>query len=156
MRRKTAAVLGFFLVLSLAAIELWASDMVGVYAVVEKVVFEPNENAPQRIQIWGAFAVADRRNNNDYLPAQRGYLYYTVQPGKEEICRKEWADLKAVSGTGQGVGFGVRVNATNRVRQASDKIEAPNTYPIGIGVVKMGAHRQPGIVTQLKEALRSR
>jgi hypothetical protein len=29
-----------------------------VYAIVEKVVLEPNENSPERIQIWGVFSVA--------------------------------------------------------------------------------------------------
>ncbi|HWN99480.1 MAG TPA: hypothetical protein VNS63_09445, partial [Blastocatellia bacterium] len=34
------------------------SDWTGVYARVDKVVFEPNAGAPERIQIWGAFALA--------------------------------------------------------------------------------------------------
>jgi len=38
---------------------LIASGPVGFYAVIEKVVFEPDEKAPERMQLWGAFAVVD-------------------------------------------------------------------------------------------------
>lgn len=144
-------------VLTLTAVELRASDPVGVYAVVEKVVFEPNENSPQRIQIRGAFALADGKPGDGYEGPQRGYLYYTIPPGKEEICKKEWADLKAVAGTGQGIGFGGRYAAKGRIRKTDERPEAPDDYPIGIGLVKMGSqHRQPSIITQLKETLRPR
>ena len=34
---------------------LAASGQVSIYAIVEKVVLEPNDSAPERIQIWGAF-----------------------------------------------------------------------------------------------------
>jgi hypothetical protein len=77
---------------------LQASDMVGVYGVVEKVVVEPAD-APARIQIWGAFALSDQKSGSTYGTAQRGYLYYTCPQGKETICRKEWADLKSMAGT---------------------------------------------------------
>src|ERR1043165_3395435 len=40
-------------VLVLPALILKASDPVGVYAVIDKVVLEPGETSPQRIQIWG-------------------------------------------------------------------------------------------------------
>ena len=42
-----------------AAGDLIASGPVGIYAMVDKVVFEPNDTAPERIQIWGAFALVD-------------------------------------------------------------------------------------------------
>ena len=51
------------------AVTLNASDPVGVYAVVEKIVLEPSDAAPQRIQIWGAFSLAEKHNNDDYGPA---------------------------------------------------------------------------------------
>ena len=43
------------------AVTLNASDPVGVYAVVEKIVLEPSDAAPQRIQIWGAFSLAEQK-----------------------------------------------------------------------------------------------
>ena len=87
---------------------------------------------------------------------QRGYLYYTLTPGKEDICRKEWADLKAVAGTGQGIGFGFRYDTTTRLRKATDKLDAPDPYPIGVGLTRMGNHgHQARIIAGIKEALQS-
>ena len=66
------------------------------------------------------------------------------------------ADLKAVAGTGQGVGFGRRYQPKGRVRKANEKPENPDSYPIGFGMQKMGSmHNQPGIIAQLKQALQS-
>lgn len=141
--------------LALGAIQLWASDRVGVYGIVEKIVFEPNETSPQRVQIWGAFAVTDGKSGSGYLPPQRGYLYYTITPGKEEIAKKEWADLKAVAGTGQGIGFGFRYETKVRVRKATEKVESPDTYVVSQGLVKIGPpHDNAAILPGLKEALR--
>ena len=97
------------------AATLTASDPVGIYAIVEKVIFEPSEAAPQRVQIWGAFAFADTTRGGDYYTKpQVGYLYYTLPAGNEAIARKEWADLKSVAGTGQGVAFGRRYWAARK------------------------------------------
>src|SRR5262245_40679557 len=38
---------------------LRASDPIGIYAFVDKVVFEPNADKPERIQVWGGFALAE-------------------------------------------------------------------------------------------------
>jgi hypothetical protein len=126
--------------LSLSTPRTQASDWTGVYARVDKVIFEPNGTAPDRIQIWGAFAIATKDNRNTYDSAQRGYLYYSLKPGKEEVCRKEWADLKAVAGTGQVIGFGGR-NQPARVRKAADKPTDPDVYPLDHGVTRMSANR---------------
>jgi hypothetical protein len=150
----TRALISIFLALSAAT--AWASDPIGIYGIVEEVVFEPNENAPQRIQIRGAFALADRQHGDEYLRPERGYLYYMLTPGKEDICRKEWADLKAVAGTGQGVGFGFRYDTTTRLRKATDKLDAPDPYPIGVGLTRIGNHgHQARIIAGIKEALQS-
>jgi hypothetical protein len=130
------------------------SDPIGLYAVVEKVVLEPSDASPERIQVWGAFALADSQNPNDYAAPQTGYLYYRCAPNQETTCRKEWADLKAVAGKGVGVGFGGRYTPTGRVRKATDKPSEPELYPIRMGVVRMGPGRdQPAIITALKAAL---
>ncbi len=136
------------------AVTLWASDPVGVYGIVEKVVFEPNDASPQRIQVWGAFAIANRNNPNDYQTAQRGYLYYTLTPGKEELCLREWNDLKTVAGTGQPVAFGVRWTAKERLRKSTDKPDSPDAYTLGSGVVKLGSQHR--MYNELKEAIRSK
>ena len=130
------------------------SDPIGLYAVVDKVVLEPSETAPERIQIWGAFALSETNSPDSYSAPQTGYLYYRCQSGQESTCRNEWADLKSVAGKGVGVGFGGRRTPTGRVRKASDKPADPDLYPIKMGVVKMGSLRdQPAIVAALKQAL---
>ncbi|HSB11478.1 MAG TPA: hypothetical protein VLM38_18460 [Blastocatellia bacterium] len=123
--------------LSLITVETPAfSDWIAVYARIDKVVLEPNDTAPERIQIWGAFALANKLNNNDYQPAQRGYLYYSIKPGKETACRAEWSDLKKIAGTESIVGFGSRSSA-GRLRKADEKPADPDVYGGGFGLVKM-------------------
>ena len=138
-RTLVAAVLAVILTLSITAYRTDAfSDPTGIYARVDKVVLEPNPTTPERIQIWGAFALATKENRNTYDPAQRGYLYFSCKPGQVEICRKEWADLKEIAGTGQVVGFGSRQQSRPRVRKADEKVADPNEYPVNFGLVKMG------------------
>ena len=151
------AVLGVGLALTAV---LHASDMVGIYGVVEKVVIEPNDNAPQRIQIWGAFAMAEGRGST-YGPVQRGYLYYTCPSGQEAVCRKEWADLKSVAGKGTAVGLGMRYKPTGRVRKADEQIASPDPYPIQMGVILVENAADRGsdtmkVIDGLKTAVKQR
>jgi hypothetical protein len=121
---------------SLLTLKSEASDWTGIYARVDKVVFEPNTTAPERIQIWGAFAVATKGNRNTYDPPQRGYLYYSLKPGSEDICKKEWADIKAVAGSGRIIAFAGREHP-GRVRKAQDKPVDPDVYPLDHGVSRV-------------------
>ena len=130
-----------------------ASDPNGIYAFVDKVVFEPNDAAPERIQVWGGFALATPRSksNYEYRDAERGYMYFKLRAGDEEICKKEWADLKAVAGTGQIVSFGSRHDTTPvSVRKADAKVENPDTYPKSWGMNKVRA-RDYGPINQLNK-----
>ena len=113
-----------------------ASDRVAVYAKVDRVVLEPSADAPETIQIWGVFSLAQPNNANDYLPAARGYLYFKL-PGTRDAARREWADLKAVAGTGQIVAFGSRWESTPRLRQPNDKPAAPDAYAVNTGLNKV-------------------
>jgi hypothetical protein len=155
MKTRTVNALALLTVAcALTTVTLRASDPMGVYAVVERVVFEPSETEPQRIQVWGAFALSDRRSADTYQPAQSGYLYYTCPAGQATVCRNEWADIKSVAGKGLGIGFGGRYAPTGRVRKADEKPATPDVYPIRMGVIRMGGlHDQPAIIAQLKAAL---
>jgi hypothetical protein len=136
---------------------LGASDPIGVYAVIEKVVFEPAQGQPERVQVWGAFALSDTRNNDDYGTPQKGYLYFSCPPQQLATCRNEWADLQSVAGKGVGVGFGGRRLGNGRVRGATDKPESPDPYPIRMGVYRTeGRGYQPPVIQQLKAALGGR
>ena len=138
-------------------VTLRASDIVGIYTVVEKVVIEPSDAAPQRIQIWGAFALADGKSGSTYGPAQRGYLYYTCPEGQETVCRREWADLKTLAGKDTGVGFGARYKEKGRVRKADEKPASPDAYPIERGIIRLfPGHDSLPVIDRLKAALRER
>jgi hypothetical protein len=98
-----------FAVLLSAAGNLLASGPVGIYGIVEKVIFEPNEKSPERIQVWGAFEFVENglsRPGTTSMP-KHGYLYFKLPSGDQQFASKtEWADLKSVAGTGQAIGFG--------------------------------------------------
>jgi len=95
---------------------LHASGLLGIYGIIEKAVFEPSGAAPERVQLWGAFAYADGVGESAFgiSRAQKGYMYFrlpdptTSARAQEAIgtIRNEWNDLKSVAGKGQAVGFG--------------------------------------------------
>lgn len=157
MRLKTVGMLVVLGACAMTSVTLRASDFVGVYAVIEKVVLEPSDAAPQRIQIWGAFARSDRRSGSTYGPAERGYLYYTCPAGQETVCRREWEDLKSVAGKDTGVGFGERYSDPGRIRKADEKPATPDVYPIARGVVRLSAgHESLPVIERIKAVLRQR
>lgn len=149
--RTIATVFALAAVWTAGSARLDASDPIGLYAVIDKVVVEPAQGQPQRIQIWGSFALADTSNQDDYRTAQKGYLYYSCPASQEATCKNEWSDLQSVAGKGVGVGFGGRYDRLGRVRAAAAKPESPDVYPIRMGVVKMGTRgNQPAIIEKLK------
>ena len=157
-----------------AAVSVRASDPVGVYCVIDKVVLEPNESEPTTAQIWGAFSIAvprssngtqttpsgsfgSARDGNVYAAVQKGYLYYACPQGKDAVCQAEWADLKSVAGQPQVVGFGFRYGSPGVVRKATDKPASPDVYPLNVGVVKMGQNSSnPDLVAALLTAVRAK
>jgi hypothetical protein len=116
-----------------------ASDPIGIYGFVDRVVFEPNDTAPERVKVWGGFALAKKsENNSEYNKAERGFLYFKLRPGEEEVCKKEWADLKSVAGTKQIVSFGTRYSDPQPTLRKSDaKAENPDVYPKSWGMSKV-------------------
>jgi hypothetical protein len=99
-----------------------ASDPVGIYALIDRVVLEPKGETAQRVKIWGAFCVATRKGD-EYTSPQRGYLYLAAPRGQEATCRTEWADLKRVAGTDQVVAFGSRYGPKVTVRRLRPRAE---------------------------------
>src|SRR5438132_10597426 len=134
--------------LSVGATRALASDPIGIYALVDKVVLEPNETNPERIQIRGAFAIAEGYGYT-YKNAERGYLYYKMNPDKPNACRNEWSDLKAVAGTGQIVAFGSRYAEKGTLRKKEAKPENPDVYPVAMGLTKVKEEKDYEPLTQL-------
>ena len=135
MSRRHLAALALLLAVAPAA---RASDPVGIYAVVDRVVLEPSSGPPERVQVWGAFALAEGSGDR-YAPPVRGYMYFSLARGKEDVCRREWADLKKVAGTRQCVALGARYEPRGTVRRGGDPTKSPDVYPLGVGVTKVPA-----------------
>lgn len=133
---RTAAAAAALILLGVSAS---ASDRIGVYAKVDKVVFEPSATAPQAVQVWGVFSVAVTTNADDYQPPARGYLYFKLpaDPSAAAAAAREWADLNAVAGKGQVVAFGTRRDLRAHVRDAKERPSNPDTYTVNIGVTRI-------------------
>jgi hypothetical protein len=115
-RVSTIAVLAVTILSAIAVINVNASvRQVSVYGIVDRVVFEPNERAPQRIKVWGAFAFlyanqapvtgGGYQGDVPYTP-HRGYIYFKLPATGQAVALKEWSDLKALAGTRQPITFG--------------------------------------------------
>jgi hypothetical protein len=115
-----------------------ASGPISVYALVDKVAFEPNGDKPERIRVSGVFITAGGQPG-EYSAPQRGYLYFALPGGNSELALREWADLKSVAGSHQVVGFGSSWfgEARARVRKPDEEAKAPDEYPMGNGLVKV-------------------
>ncbi len=190
-RAKIALGIG---VLVFGTASVFASGRIGFYGIVEKVVFEPSEAAPERIQVWGAFTYVDGGATRNFAlsTVKRGYLYFRLRSdipqftsqAEVDVTKKEWADLKAVAGTGQAIGFGSwgyiggfselqpdgiagppsylyerkpsgGARADLRVRPATEAPGAPATYQTETGIVKLSeTGSHAAIVKQLRDALK--
>jgi hypothetical protein len=135
---------------------LMADGPVGVYAMVQKVVFEPSEAAPKTLQIWGVFVWVDgglKSPGPINLP-QRGYIYFKLPDGASQAsaAKKQWTDIKAIAGSNQIIAFGdwrysgpfedLYIPVTGgledvRVRKQAEAPAKPIAYPIKIGLLKI-------------------
>ena len=74
-----------------------ASGPIAVYALVDKVTFEPNADKPERVRISGVFITAEERSDV-YSAPQRGYSLFrpaetksrsgAARVGRSEIRRR--------------------------------------------------------------------
>jgi len=129
---KSISCLIGLVVASVLTAEVRAGGPPPVCMAVDKVVFEPRESAPSRIQIWGSFVFLNDRRDK-YGEPVRGYLYYAATPGKEEECRKEWAKLKKLVAEQHLVSFGIcgQPKVDSHLRKPTDKAESPTVFPLG-------------------------
>jgi hypothetical protein len=115
-----------------------ASDPIGGYVIVDRVLLEPSTE-PTTITIWGSFVLATKPGGREHSQPMRGYMYFKAPQGMEEVCRKEWNDLQKAAGTSQVIGFGSSyyLKGLGKVRKVGDKPEQPDGYPVGNGLVKI-------------------
>ena len=157
MKQPLIVVLLFGLIAGGAAL-LWASGPAGCYVIVDKIILEPNDSTPKRIQVWGMFSVADGKTGNAYLAPQAGYMYFQLQGGLEQQTLAEWSDLKKVAGKESVIAFAQRNQWNGRLRKATDKVEAPDAYPVYNGITRvvtgqgLGSIENPTVAAQLLAA----
>jgi hypothetical protein len=129
-----------------------ASGPVAVYALIDKITFEPNTDHPERVQVSGVFILSSVPDGcgppsnpcaTSYSGAQRGYLYCSLPREYSDQALREWADLKSVAGTRQVVGFGSGWFRNDlKVHKTGEKAASPQEWPINnTGVVKVNADR---------------
>jgi hypothetical protein len=141
------------LVAANAVIGLHASDRVGIYAVIDRVMFEPPSGTPDRVQLWGAFAIAKRGDANYYDPVQRGYLYFALDDSRD-LARREWIDLRALADGKTIVAFSSRFGQSVRFRSDKEKPQSPDAYVVGLGVQTMRADSSYAPVHELASLIR--
>jgi len=139
-----------------------------IYAMVERVVFEPNDAAPRRVLIWGAFANID----GNLSKAERGYLYFftdgfpnKTDGGPPEVVGEGKA-IKGAAGSRDAVAFSrwyyivqrgddPKDYGRIRVRPISELPSNPDPYQIIAGTVKVTAGGDRGVIVRLlRDALR--
>jgi hypothetical protein len=119
----------------------WAGGPPPVYVVVDKVVLEPNADAPERIRIEGCFVrqteelIREMKEKgipwaNTYGKPVEGYVYMSIEPTKEKECRAEWAKWQKAAGTGKVVAIGACTVGGSlrdvRIRKPGEKPTRPD------------------------------
>ncbi len=115
---------------------LHASGPMAVYALIDKVSFEPSADHPDRIRISGVFITSEKQGSV-YSAPQRGYLYFSLPARDSERGRVEWSDLKSVAGTRQVVAFGTGWFGEVKVRKPDSTENSPDEYSLNIGVTRL-------------------
>jgi len=75
-----------------------ASYPCGIYARIDKVEIGPDEAKPEWIKIHGDFILV--KTSGRLSEPERGFMSFSLVGGKEDLCRLEWADLKALAKRG--------------------------------------------------------
>jgi hypothetical protein len=108
-----------------------ASYPCGIYARIDKVEVGPDDTKPQWIKVHGDFILV--KTSGRMSEPERGYMYFSLVTGKEDLCRLEWADLKAMANPGafdkNCVAFGSA--HTEREDKLARDGNSPNVHKVG-------------------------
>src|SRR5262245_33151537 len=77
-----------------------------VYVVVDKVTLEPSADGAERIKIEGCFVRLEDAREYKYGKPVQGYVYLSIEPGKEKESRAAWEKWQKAAGTGKALGVG--------------------------------------------------
>jgi hypothetical protein len=75
MRTLRVVILSAAVMLLLIQLSVAKNRNIGIYGIVDKVVFEPDGSSPERIQIWGLFVAPVPISSGLYKAPQRGSLF---------------------------------------------------------------------------------
>jgi hypothetical protein len=156
--------LATLLIACLLTTKTFASDPVGIYALIDRVVLEPSDAQPERIKIQGAFCFAVRNFGDQYSPPVRGYLYYQLPAKKADAAKAEWADMRKIAGTQQIIAFGSRYQPFGKLHRGAGPAAPtdvpekervlgelqPDPYPIGFGLDRVRGDQNSDHVRQLR------
>ena len=137
--------MGVHLILTILMVAVAPSDPVsgpiGVYALVDKVEFEPKEGEPERIIIRGVFITVNDGDVKKAVGPLQGYLYYSLADHRPEGVRADWKEIKKAAGTNSVIAWGWRGAKNGTVRRMAVKPEKPDKYVLNVGVVRFtGEH----------------
>lgn len=100
-----------------------------MYVVVDKVLLEPSAAAPERIRIEGSFVRLANVSRYEYGKPVHGFIYLSIEPGKEKECRAEWTQWQKAVGTGKAVSVGACQDAgtflTTKIHADGEKVTKP-------------------------------
>jgi len=154
---------------------LMAEGPVGVYAMVQKVVMEPNAQTPARIQIWGVFVWVDGglKTPGPINVPQRGYMYFKLPASAAQAAaaKSQWNEIKMLAGTSQVIAFGnweyvgpfedLHIPVTGnteevRVRKQNEAPAKPITYVPNMGLVRIANDKPHADLINLLKAFMQR
>ena len=123
-----------YLMVMVAAVAFAATARAGgpppVYVVVDTVTLEPSADAPERVKIAGCFVRLEDRRDYKYGKPVEGYVYLSIEPGKEKECRAEWAKWQKAAGTGKAVAVGSCGEAGSflavKIRKPDERADKPD------------------------------
>jgi hypothetical protein len=103
-----------------------ASWPCGIYARIDKVEMGPDADRPSWVKVWGDFLLV--KTSERLVGPERGYMYFSLVQGKEDLCRLEWEDLKEIAGSkNHYVAFGSAF--TERRDDLAGEDDRPNVHP---------------------------